>query len=326
MAELRVMTWNVQNLFTPDHDSGPDTRGDFETKLESLATVIDEFRPHLLGLQEVGSQEALAALQGAPTHRMPHRALGEPDQRGIRVAFVSTRVLRDVTTIRNFPDGLLPIQVGDDPAGPAGPPLMNQMGRSGLQVTIRANGRDVRVANCHLKSKLLTFPGGRFSTEDPDERARVGAYALFRRASEATTLRIHANRELDGGGRTEPYVLLGDFNDEVDAATTQIVNGPPGSEIGTRGFERPDRGDGDRLWNLAPLIPERERFSRIYRGRPELIDHVFASNFLVADDRTVSVRSLVCHDDDLPSIDDTPTQHYPRPGSDHAAIAATFDF
>jgi len=35
-----------------------------------------------------------------------------------------------------------------------------------------------------MKSKLLTFPGGRFSTNDEGERARYGAYALFRRAAE----------------------------------------------------------------------------------------------------------------------------------------------
>ncbi len=319
------MTWNVQNLFDVGHEAGPATRAAFETKLASLATVIDEARPHVLGLQEVGSDTALANLQRALVHRMPYRALGEPDSRGIRVAFLSTRVLRDVETIRCFPDGLLPIQVGDDPAGPAGPPLMNQMGRSGLQATIRANNSNVRIVTCHLKSKLLTFPGGRFSTDDPDERARGAAYALFRRTSEAATLRVHANVALDGQGRTEPYVLLGDFNDEVDAATTQILNGPPGSEIGTVGFDRADRGDGDRLWNLAPLIPETERFSRIHRGRRELIDHIFASNFLVSNGRTTAVRSLTFRDAALPSIDDTPTKHYPRPGSDHAAITATFD-
>ncbi len=38
------------------------------------------------------------------------------------------------------------------------------------------------------------------------------------------------------------------MNDEMDAATTQILNGPPGSEIGTVGFGRPDDGDGDRMW------------------------------------------------------------------------------
>ena len=47
-------------------------------------------------------------------------------------------------------------------------------------------------------------------------------------------------------------ILTGDMNDELDAATTQILNGPTGSEIGTAGFGRPDTGDGDRLWNLAP--------------------------------------------------------------------------
>ena len=29
-------------------------------------------------------------------------------------------------------------------------------------------------------------------------------------------------------------IVLGDLNDEVEAATTQILNGPPGSEIGRR--------------------------------------------------------------------------------------------
>lgn len=90
--------------------------------------------------------------------------------------------------------------------------------------------------------------------------------------------------------------------------------------------DRADLGDGDRLWNLAPLIPEAERFSRIYRGRPELIDRIFASSFLVSGGRTGAVRSLTSRDAALPSIDDTPTEHYPRPGGDHAAITATFDF
>ena len=69
------------------------------------------------------------------------------------------------------------------------------------------------------------------------------------------------------------------MNDEVDAATTQILNGPPGSEIGTRGFDIPDAGDRQRLFNLAPLIPEDRRVSRRYRGRGELIDHIFATNW-----------------------------------------------
>jgi hypothetical protein len=65
-------------------------------------------------------------------------------------------------------------------------------------------------------------------------------------------------------------MTLGDLNDEVEAATTPHLTGPPGSEIATTGFDRPDNGDAQRLWNLAPRIPAEQRFSRIYRDRQEL--------------------------------------------------------
>jgi len=90
-----------------------------------------------------------------------------------------------------------------------------------------------------------------------------------------------AATDLLTGDPQRAAVVLGDLNDEVEAATTQIVNGPPGSEIGTSGFDRPDNGDAQRLWNLAPRIPAEQRFSRIYRGRQELIDHIFVSHALV---------------------------------------------
>jgi hypothetical protein len=121
-------------------------------------------------------------------------------------------------------------------------------------------------------------------------------------------------------------LLLGDMNDGVEAATTQILNGPPGSEIGTTGFDRPDQGDATRMFNLAPLIPEARRVSRIFRGRGELIDHVFASHFLVSEGRTISVDTEQAGGGPLPSIGPDPTVPLPDPGSDHAAVVATFDF
>jgi len=327
MGEFRVMTWNVQNLFEVGAPDGPDTQAEFAAKVASLAAVIDGTEPDVVCLQEIGTDGALAALQNALGHRMQHRALGASDDRGIRVAFLSTRVLQDLVDIRPFPAGLLPVQVGDDPDGPDGPPTMNQMGRGALQCTVRANDRDVRVISCHLKSKLLTFPGGRFNARDEDERARFSAYALYRRTAEATTLRAHLTAELAGTGRDEAVILAGDMNDEMTAATTLILNGPPGSEIGTQGFQQPDNGDGDRMWNLAPLIPESERFSRVYRGRPELIDHIFASRFLVEESNLESVSTVMAAGlAALPSIDDNPDARRCEPGSDHAAVIARFDF
>jgi len=126
--------------------------------------------------------------------------------------------------------------------------MMNQMGRGALQVTVRANNRDVHIITAHLTSKLLTFPAGRFTPHTEDERARYATYALYRRASEATTLRSNPRRAPGAWGREMAVVLTGDMNDEVDAATTLILNGPPGSEIGSVGFDQPDLGDGDRMW------------------------------------------------------------------------------
>jgi hypothetical protein len=64
-------------------------------KIESLRAVIDAQQPHVLTLQEVGSESALGKLQAALLYKLPHRAVAEPDERGIRVAILSRRVMRD---------------------------------------------------------------------------------------------------------------------------------------------------------------------------------------------------------------------------------------
>ena len=52
------------------------------------------------------------------------------------------------------------------------------------------------------------------------------------------------------------------MNDELDAATTQILNGHTGSEIGTAGFSQPEAGDGDRMGiSLRPF--QRSDASRV---------------------------------------------------------------
>ncbi len=322
MTALRLMTWNVENLFTPDGGTDPDADA-FEEKLTSLAAVIDDAAPDVLALQEVGSDAALARLQDKLQHEMGFRMVGDPGWSRHRC-----RVAVDVGVGQSG-------RPADVPRGSVADPdrrrsgrtcrtgdTMDQMARGALQATVALGSESLDVVVCHLKSKLLTFPGGRFSPRDEGERARFAAYALYRRTSEATTLRSHLNEVLAGAGRDKAVVLAGDLNDEPDAATTQILLGPPGSEIGTRGFDTPDAGDGDRLWNLAPRIPEAERFSRRYRGRNELIDHIMVSHRLVH--HVSEVRTLVATGQ-LPSIEDDPGRRIGAPGSDHSAVVARFD-
>jgi len=271
---VRVGTWNVENLFLPGGEAGPKTEDAYQQKLDALAATITDLAPDVLAVQEVGEPQALDDL-AARVGGGWHVELADPDGRGIRVGYLSRQPLTDVEQIAAFPEGLRPIQVDDTDVE------LSAMGRPALQARVDIDGRPVYLITCHVKSKLLTYPDGRFSPRDEGERARYAVFALNRRAAEAATVREAATGLLDGQGQQRAVIVLGDLNDEAAAATTQILYGPPGSEIGTGGFDPPDQGDGQRLWNLAPLIPEEQRFTRIYRGQRQLIDHILVSHIIV---------------------------------------------
>ncbi len=75
------------------------------------------------------------------------------------------------------------------------------VGRGALRVRVSAERRAVDLVNCHLKSKLLTFPGRRFGPRYEGERARFGAYALYRRT--ADTCRDDTGSSAQGGSGPE---------------------------------------------------------------------------------------------------------------------------
>ncbi len=181
---------------------------------------------------------------------------------------------------------------------------------------IEFDGTTVDLVTTHLKSKLLSYPNGRFSPRDEGERARYAGYALALRAAEAITLRHRATALLS---EKRAVVVLGDLNDEPLAATTQILLGPPGSEFNTGGFSQPDKGDPQRLWNIAPKLPENRAYSRIFSGRPELIDHILISHELA-----IRLASADTASADLPSVGTDPRTQRAYAGSDHAPVIARF--
>ncbi|MFD0120546.1 endonuclease/exonuclease/phosphatase family protein [Streptomyces virginiae] len=318
-----IGTWNLENLCRPLPPGGPPSNrcaakdeATYRAKLEGLAATIDHLAPDLLGVQEVGSHEALTDL----VDRLDgdwHIALStRPDRRGIRAGFLSRRPLTVVEDRTAFPDHLPPVQIEDDGT------MTRRMGRGGLVVRWSpAPGHTVSVAVCHLKSKLLTFPGNRHSTDDERLRARYAAYALYRRAAEAVTMRFVADQLLRGDGLTHEVIVMGDLNDEFKAATTQILYGPPGSQIGTGGFQDTDLGDPRRLWNLAPSILEQGGFSRVFEGQKELIDHILVSRALLP-----RLERVFTGPEQLPTVDGAhPAAPHDSP-SDHAAVLAVLDY
>ncbi|MGW3287864.1 endonuclease/exonuclease/phosphatase family protein [Streptomyces sp. NPDC001002] len=312
-------TWNLENLYRPGGPSGPKDKTAYDAKLDALAKMLKQLDAGLLGVQEVGDPEALDDLTGLLPGTWHIKLSQHPDGRGIRVGFLSRTPLEVLSDTNAFPAKLRPVQ--EDDSGEQ----VGAAGRGFLAVETVTEAGPLRVAVAHLKSKLLSYPGGRFFPHNEGERARYGAYALYRRAAEATTLRALADELLSGDGRERDVAVLGDLNDEVQAATTQILLGPPGSELGTAGYDRPDQGDALRLWDVAPLIPADQRYSRINSGRRELIDHILASHRLVH--RVTAAGTGLPGEGTLrlPSVGPDPAERRGAPGSDHAPVWVRVD-
>jgi predicted extracellular nuclease len=331
MTEFKVMTWNVENLFLPGQESGPKTEAEYQAKLRSLADVILAIDPDVLGLQEIGDKAALQALNALLEDRYPHTYVAQSLNSRIRVGFLSKLTIEEHEEISELPAGGLPKVIGY--ISEENQREIVQMSRAAVRILVKPQpDLPVHIINAHFKSKLLTFtsPTGRsrFETEDENERAQVAGLALLLRTAEAVAVRVKVNQLLEQNSG-DAVIVLGDLNDTPSAATTQILQGPSGSEIDTKGFDIPDKGDKMRLFNLAAEIKdEKRRYSRMYRGKKELIDHIFVSEELLPGKprkRPTLVDSYLEAIDSLPSIDDDPNSRHGKPSSDHLPIVATFD-
>lgn len=307
-TSFSVMTWNVENLFPPGHTPGPETDDIYKRKLRNLATTITNVAPDVVAVQEIGDPASFAALQDQLDGRYKHTQVSEhPDRRGIRVGFLSRLPLGAVDELIDVPDGALrsiPNGQGD---------LITALGRGALKVEVEpAPGMPITLITAHLKSKLITYPNNRRSPRDENERARETGVALLRRTVEAVALRVYINKLVVN--TRHPLILLGDLNDEPNAVTTMILGGPEDQSLA-----HADKGDDVRLYNLAPYIPLDHRYSRLYRKRRELIDHILVSHELIFHQQQVD--SVV----DL--IDSIDHQLGPRRRAvfpDHAPVFARF--
>jgi endonuclease/exonuclease/phosphatase family metal-dependent hydrolase len=328
---FKVMTWNVENLFRRDSESTPEELQEYQQKLTLLAGFINSQAPDVAAFQEVGGEEPLHDLQQALGGTYPHRAVSTfPDRRGIRVAFLSKVPVEETMDFVDFPPG--PALDLKNLTGSGESEPVTRMSRGALLIRVTKGNLTATLITAHLKSKLLSFPrahGSSFQPRDENERTQVAGIALHRRAAEAATLRLHINAILQDNNHS-PLVLLGDFNDVPEAQTSLLLTGPPGSEIDTRGFNRPDKGDDVRLFNLAPLIALERRFSRVHYGRGELLDQILVSEEFLPPGpdnhrQLPEVDSHVDFAEALRSVRDDPGERRRDVAPDHAPVSAQFD-
>ena len=136
--------------------------------------------------------------------------------------------------------------------------------------------------------------------------------------SEVTRLAqmLELRKVIDRQFADEPGVrlmVLGDFNDALEAESTRIVRGD------SRAARNPLLG-AQALYACESAISPQSRYTMIYRGEPQMIDHILVSPMMWADFKRAWIDN-----EGLKAVGDESWKD-PSPGSDHAPWAAVFEF
>ncbi|MTV40161.1 endonuclease/exonuclease/phosphatase family protein [Duganella radicis] len=276
--EIRFATFNVCNLSQPGaklYDNlAPLTEAGYEAKVAWTAQQLDALDADVIGLQEIFS---LAALRDVMARSQRYRdatlAGFEPPPDPVTGA---PRLTPEVALITRLPlaaPAQAYIMFPEGVALPEGSRDADRFARAPLHAqVVLPNEQIVDVVVIHLKSKRPDYRNGDVG-DDPMLHAQANLRSLIRRGTEAVALRALLSA-MDKVER-RPRVVLGDFNDTVDAVTTTIVMGAggacePGEELHGQLFDcrhlqsgQEQRGDGG--------------YTITHEGRHATIDHVLVS-------------------------------------------------
>lgn len=303
---LRLATFNLENLFDPertpdkqDERSTPDPQA-FDSKLAKLTLALTRElqSPAIVAVQEAENTKVLELLAARLNHgdRHAYRAVSfdSSDPRGIEVG-----VLWDSAQVRLLHAAPLNGRdyrqaFGDGAVSPGREPLVAEFEYRGQTVTVVVN---------HFKSKAGDDP--LFGARQPPRRATEAQRKLQARA-----VRTFVERKL----RENPQALLAVVGDLNDFSFAEPGEGPDHPLAILRG------SGATRLEDLATDVPFAQRYSFIFDGNSQLLDHILVSPALRA--RVAKVRIAHFNADFPHGMHADPRT--PLRASDHDPLEATF--
>ena len=271
--QLTVATYNVLNLDINEADGDTDIAdGRFEAIAFDIGVAMNA--PDIVILEEV-QDDSGSWNDGTVSAEMTLQELADAiyDQTGIVYYVVDNPYVVDGQT-GGQPGGNIRVAFlyrGDrvtlDPASvftiddPA-------FARTPLVATFGFNGEDVTVIGNHFTS--LIGSDNIFAANQPPEMA-----GALQRAEQAAALNAYVESLLDADPDAN-IVVGGDFNDFQFEETLQIVTGELDYAGGTV-----SEGSDVELANLAYLLDASERYSTLFQGNAQMIDHLLASESLL---------------------------------------------
>ena len=301
-GELRIATFNLENLGGCDRDGG----ADLDRRIAALRPLLDALDADVLCLQEINGQRPadggprqlialdrlLADGRYADFHRAAsssvHPEHGAADRHNL--AILSRWPLHDIQQIRH--ESVPPVHyrpVTADPPPEDAQPL--SWDRPILAArTDPPGGPALHLLNLHLRAPLAAYLPGqkeRGTWRSVPGWAEGFFVAAVKRVQQAMAARLEVDRLLDAdpdaricvagdcnaGGREMPLRVLRADPDDVEAP-----------ELAWRSLSALD----DR-------IPAARRYTLLHGGRRLMLDHLLASQALAR-----SCRRIAVHNDDLP--------------------------
>jgi len=328
-SRLRIATLNCLNLALPGRRPyagvEPYRPDEYIAKTQWLAALVDRLGADFVLVQEIFHEAALRDVVNQSTSGPHAHGLAAPladDQNSKpRVGLIWRAGWQpSLETIAAFPPGCaVDVPERGEYAAFSRPPLVARVPWAGSTLTL---------LNVHLKSRRPEFVAGEHA-DDPAAEARAQMRSLVMRAAEAAALR-RIVIDLTPPGAL--LLLAGDFNDEPNAVTTQIV-----ADTSCKDEARPLRNHVlCNTLDVAPhATPSRGRdvaFTILHGGEPERIDHMFVSEPFVAGrmPQVARVAAVEIYNDHLAErqahargLVDGPD--LARVNSDHAAVCTTVE-
>jgi endonuclease/exonuclease/phosphatase family metal-dependent hydrolase len=315
--ELRLATFNLENLgVRPDEDTAA-VRAWLPAHIKALRDILRRLDADAVAFQELLDPALLATLLDGLGY--PHVAVSENGGPSpLRLGVFSRYPLlepRPAVIQADFSatDGKTGLEIH----------VRGPFSRPALEVVWDAPGLRVDLVVVHWKSKIpsATHTEGRETTWA--SLGQVGEGRLMseiKRLAQAVELRRVVDRRLAADPEAR-VAVLGDFNDTLDSEGLRIVRGD------ARSVQAPLLAQQELLpCELA--VPADLRFTQIFRGQREMLDHVLVSRGLVP--HFVGARVL---NEELVEADDSPPPNggagrgwAPNPftaGSDHAPFVVT---
>jgi predicted extracellular nuclease len=272
-GKLTVASYNVLNLDPNEADGDTDiANGRFAAIAQQIVTNLNA--PDIIGLQEIqdnsgsandGVTSASATLQtlinaiaaaGGPTYAfVDNTFIGNNLNGGQPGGNIRTAFLYDPSRVTLVNGSVQTI--GSQTAGGA-----FADGRLPLVATFGFSGQEVTVVNNHFSSKGGSAPilGTAQPFEARQEDTTVNG-SLDQRQAQSLTVQGFVNN-LQGSNPNAKVVVLGDLNEFEFVSPVKDLTTNSG------------------LNNLTETLPENERYSYIFQGNSQSLDHILVSNSL----------------------------------------------